>query len=73
VLEKASQVDIRVYDAAGNQIAVIADQQETPPGIYNSQTWDGRNYRGTPVANGVYFGRMKIGKATTGFKIAVIR
>lgn len=73
VLSEASQVDIRVYDAAGNQIAVIANQQETLPGIYNSQAWDGRNYRGIPVANGVYFGRMKIGKATTGVKIVVMR
>jgi len=73
VLEEASEVDIRVYDAAGNQIAVIANQQETSPGIYNSQAWDGRNYRGMPMANGVYFGRMKIGKATTGVKIVVMR
>ena len=73
VLSEASVVDIRVYDAAGNQLAVVAEDQELGPGIYNSQAWDGRNYRGTPVANGVYFGRMKIGKATTGFKIAVIR
>jgi hypothetical protein len=73
VLSEASVVDIRVYDAAGNQLTVIANQQETPPGIYNSQAWDGRNYRGMPVANGVYFGRMKIGKATTGVKIVVMR
>jgi len=73
VVADSGKVDIRVYDAAGNQVAVVADNQATTPGIYNSQTWDGRNYRGTPVANGVYFGRMRIGKQTTGVKIAVMR
>jgi hypothetical protein len=73
VLTQQSKVDIRVYDAAGNQQAVVAEDQELGPGVYNSQTWDGRNYRGTPVANGVYFGRVKVGNKTSGLKIAVMR
>lgn len=74
VVTAPSKVDIRVYDASGNQVAIVADEQwQTTPAIYNSQTWDGRNYRGKPVANGVYFGRIKVGDKTTGVKIAVMR
>lgn len=73
VVAQQSKVDIRVYDAAGNQLALVTEDLDTGPGIYDSQTWDGRNYRGTPVANGVYFGRVKIGNKTTGVKIAVMR
>jgi len=74
VVTAPSKVDIRVYDAGGNQVAIVAEEQwQTTPAIYNSQTWDGRNYRGVPVANGVYFGRVKVGDKTTGVKIAVMR
>lgn len=73
VITQPGKVDIRIYDAGGNQVAVIADQVETSPGIYNSQAWDGRNYRGQLVANGIYFGRVKVGNKTTGVKIAVMR
>lgn len=74
VITAPGKVDIRIYDAGGNQVAVVADEEwQSTPAIYTSRTWDGRNYRGIPVANGIYFGRVRIGNRTTGVKIAVMR
>ena len=55
-LSQTQQVKITVYDLAGRQVALLADQQYTMG--EHTEKWNGYNDAGLPVASGVYFIRM---------------
>src|SRR3989339_2487 len=52
-LPKQSRVQIKIYDAIGNEIRSLIDEEKTA-GKYNI-LWDSRNNFGTRVSSGVYF------------------
>jgi photosystem II stability/assembly factor-like uncharacterized protein len=70
---RQTKVTIKVYDFAMELVATIVNQKDRPaPGQYN-EIWDGRNYRGSVVANGVYFYRVELeGEGTFWGKVMVL-
>jgi hypothetical protein len=50
-------VSIRIYDVAGRLVRSLVDEPQ-PAGVYTID-WDGTNDRGTRVASGVYFYRLR--------------
>ncbi len=57
---KTTQVTIKVFDFAMDLVAeIVSNKPRSAPGNY-SETWNGKNYRGDPVANGVYFYRVEL-------------
>lgn len=71
----AGSVSIRIYTAAGELVREL-DEGVKAGGRYHYTTWDGRNKNGEEVANGVYYGMIKMpgvkAKEST-FKMAVIK
>ena len=55
-LDRPGRADIRVYDAAGRQVAILVDDHRDA-GPHRIE-WDGRDHEGRAVAAGVYFYRM---------------
>ena len=53
-LPAASQVSLRIYDAAGRLVRVLEDAAERSAGTHRV-VWRGRDAAGAPVAAGVYF------------------
>ncbi len=62
---------VRVFDAAGRHVATLADGtlQAGP----QSLRWDGRDSRGVPASQGVYFVRIEAGGAWDVGRIALVR
>ncbi len=56
-LPKAGDVELKVYDVLGREVAVLASGQ-LGPGVY-TRTWNGRTSRGSPAGSGVYFCRLQ--------------
>jgi subtilisin family serine protease len=67
----ASRVRIEIYDVSGRRVRTVLDD-ERGAGAYTA-TWDGNDGTGRPVANGVYFVRLGVGRAFSTAKVAVIR
>ncbi len=61
VLPEASRVGVRVYDARGRAVRVLAEGF-LPAGEHRL-AWDGRDARGVAVAPGLYFCRIETGGA----------
>ncbi len=58
-LPARGDVDLRVYDVAGREVAVLA-RGEWPAGAHEAR-WDGRDARGGVAAPGLYFARLVTG------------
>ncbi|MDH3199011.1 MAG: T9SS type A sorting domain-containing protein, partial [Candidatus Krumholzibacteria bacterium] len=65
------EVSLRVYDAAGRMVRELVAGVRGP-GRYE-ETWDGRDYRGSRVASGVYFYRLEAGDFTSTRKMALLK
>jgi flagellar hook assembly protein FlgD len=61
VLPRNADVALDVHDVLGREIRVIERAQRTA-GTY-SASWDGRATDGRPVMTGVYFIRLRAGRA----------
>jgi subtilisin family serine protease len=66
-----AEVRIRVYDVAGRLVRTLVER-ERGVGAY-AAAWDGDDVLGRPVANGVYFVRLEVGRGTTTAKVAIVR
>jgi len=53
VLGRDSTVTINIYNRAGRLVRVLVDSQRRPAGR-NEEQWDGRNFSGAGLANGIY-------------------
>ena len=73
-LEKSAQVTIKIYDAGGNLVRTVIDNEHQIAGKEQEVFWDGRNGNGDLVANGIYFFVIETsqGERAVG-KIAVLR
>ncbi|HEM46273.1 MAG TPA: T9SS type A sorting domain-containing protein, partial [Alphaproteobacteria bacterium] len=65
------RVSIRIYDAAGRLVRVLADGTRAP-GSYEIR-WNGRNDLGTSTPSGVYFCRMTCGGYVSTHKMILLR
>ena len=65
-ITKNSHVELKVFDATGNQIATIVNEQQTP-GTYEAE-FDGTNF-----ASGVYFYKITAGDYTQTKKMVLIK
>lgn len=66
---------IRIYTVSGRLVRELDAGPISPSSCYYIQ-WDGRNSRGQPVANGVYYGILSVGgsaQTSATFKLAVIK
>jgi len=54
VLAEAGPVSLRIYDAQGRLVRVLAEEHRQPAGAYRA-LWDGGQERGGRAARGVYF------------------
>jgi hypothetical protein len=54
VLISRSDVTLNVYDRSGRLVRNLVNNQSREPGI-SEELWDGRNFAGDRLANGVYF------------------
>lgn len=65
------QIDLRVYDLLGRQVAVL-EKGPRPAGAYVS-VWDGKDGAGRPVANGPYFIRLRVGDFSMGKRVLLLK
>jgi flagellar hook assembly protein FlgD len=64
-------VSLRVFDAAGRLVRVLADE-ERREGRYE-EVWDGRSSGGRPVSAGIYFYRLRAGAFEDTKKMILVR
>ncbi|MBK7189222.1 MAG: hypothetical protein IPH86_11190 [bacterium] len=70
-LPAAAHAVVTVHDAAGRQVAVLADRRfEAGP---QSLAWDGRDTAGRAAASGVYLVRLRVGAAVDQGKMLLVR
>lgn len=73
-LSKDANVTIKIYDASGELVTTLIEEQPKEKTIEYSESWDGRNDHGDIVANGVYFYVITTtGDEKAAGKIAVLR
>jgi flagellar hook assembly protein FlgD len=60
-----------IYDLGGRRVRTLVDRMSSP-GSFET-TWDGRDDRGTELANGVYFLRVIGPEGTTTRRITRVR
>ena len=70
-LPKASEVDIRIYDATGRLVRTLIQKTQKPG--YHQLIWDGLNSHSQQVASGVYIIHMQAGDFKQQRKIILIR
>ena len=59
-VDASAPVDLAIYDLAGQLVATLV-KNTLAPGSYQAR-WDGTDAKGNPLASGIYFYRLKIGK-----------
>lgn len=71
-LQAPSTVELKIYDVLGVAVAQLVKGENRGTGLQRV-FWDGRNDRGLPVKNGIYFARLRVGGEEHWWKIAVMR
>jgi len=62
-IASAGRVSLKIYNAAGQLVRTLVDEEQAPQAEGLTATWDGVSDRGEAVASGVYFCKL----ITTGF------
>jgi len=70
-VDRESDVSLRVYDVNGRFVRMLMDSRMTP-GEY-IEIWDGRDAGGNRVESGIYFCRLRVGKATITRKMILLK
>ncbi len=70
-LDKASKVQLEIYDSQGQKVKTLVDRNEGP-GFYRLE-WDGTNTGGYPVATGVYLLRLQSQEAVEVHKMLLLK
>jgi hypothetical protein len=72
-IASAGHVSLKIYNAAGQLVRTLVNEEQAPRAEGFAVTWDGTSNHGQPVASGVYFYKL----ATEGFsqtkKMAVLK
>ncbi|MBN2425743.1 MAG: T9SS type A sorting domain-containing protein [Calditrichaceae bacterium] len=72
-LEKSEPVTLHIYNALGQLIKTVYDNQTMKAGVVQSALWDGRNNSGSRVASGVYLYRLQAGENVSTKRMLLIR
>ena len=70
--ESAWRVRIAVYNIAGERIRLLKDDL-LPSGTRGEVVWDGKDYRGNPVASGTYYCRFETDRYVETRRMTLIR
>ncbi len=70
-LPETREIVLDIYNVAGVRVARLAEGRMERG--YHEVAWDGRNSSGSICASGVYFTRLKAGKAQTSRKMLILR
>ena len=70
-IPKEDFVSLRIYDVTGRVIRSLVEEVQNPG--YYSNIWDGRDWRGQSVSNGIYFYKLISGNFESTKKIVVLR
>jgi hypothetical protein len=70
-LPVSGRVRAEVFDAAGREVARLADDEPFAAG-YHGLRWDGRAGSGAPAASGIYFLRVRSGAWTAQRKLVMV-
>ncbi len=70
-LERAEAVEITVYDVRGRQITTLLSEGKAAG--RHSVIWEGKDSRGSSVASGAYFVRLRAGDLVTQKRVALLR
>jgi photosystem II stability/assembly factor-like uncharacterized protein len=70
-IPKDEQMALRIFDVLGREIATLVNAP-IKAGNY-TVIWDGRDSSGRPVASGIYFYRLQIGKRQLQKRMAVLK
>ncbi|MFQ5648304.1 MAG: tandem-95 repeat protein [bacterium] len=68
-LPATARVEMIIYNARGQEVRKLVN--ETQQAGFRKTTWNGRNEAGIEVGSGIYFLRMKIGKAILNRKLTL--
>ena len=71
-LNKAAKVNLTVYNALGQLVRVLVNNQSQKAGSYNV-TWDGRDQAGIFVASGIYFYRLDADNLSMSKKMLMLK
>ncbi len=71
-LPKMSNVSLIIYNALGQIVAKLVDDQIQQAGTY-SFTWDGKNNNGQTLSSGVYFYQLKTNDVTITRKMTLVK
>jgi flagellar hook assembly protein FlgD len=66
-------VSLRIYNAAGQLVRTLVDEEQTPVAGGFSVTWDGASNAGENVASGVYFYRLTAKEYTDCKKMVLLK
>jgi hypothetical protein len=59
-LPAQARVSIHLWTPRGDRVATPVDGASFAAGIHQDARWDGRNFRGQPVYNGVYVAELEV-------------
>lgn len=73
-ISKTTQVDISIYNFAMEEVITLSQlaQNSNSSSVDRSVVWDGKDFSGKFVANGLYFFKAKVGSKTTWGKLVII-
>ncbi len=72
-IASAGRVSLRIYNAAGQLVRTLVDEEQEPAAGGFNVTWDGRNSGGHGVASGVYFYRFAAKEFSDTKKMVLLR
>jgi hypothetical protein len=71
-LPKAAQITLTIYNALGQEIVKLVDNQNHEAGTYTA-AWNGRDASGALLTSGVYFYQLKTGNAVITQKMVMVK
>jgi hypothetical protein len=71
-LPRGGRLSVRLFDARGHLVRTLAESPWVGPGLHRIRV-DGRGEHGVPLASGIYFYRVDVGRETTTGRLAVLK
>lgn len=71
-LPRATRCALRVFDAAGHEVAILRGGGQQPAGRHTVD-WNGRDRSGRPLPSGIYFYRLDLEGASYTRRMTLVR